>query len=239
MAWKKRFNLPTYCFILNGSARNFLLLLFVIFIQLSSFAQDSLWTKEQWEETRKDYIYKDPEKKEEEEKEIDEQTELDFNDDSNWQLELSDTARMAILVSFVIILAALLIYFFWGKGSSDQRLKEIELNMLVLEHNLDKIDPDQFLNKVLDTNDYKTAVRLHFLSTLRRLHLIQWINWKKDKTNYDFLREMRTREQYPAFKELTLAFEVVWYGDTDINEAQYLLIKEKFDSLIQTLPNEK
>jgi len=50
---------------------------------------------------------------------------------------------------------------------------------------------------------------------------------------------MRTREQYPAFKELTLAFEVVWYGDTDINEAQYLLIKEKFDSLIQTLPNEK
>lgn len=236
MAWKKRFNSISQ--FLPYSFRQPLTLLMLLLCALKNpfYAQDSLWTKDQWKEAKKEYVYENPnEPKKETEN-------LDFNiqeDVSDWGIELSDTARMVILVSFIIILSALLIYFFWGIGQKNVRVYNPELNMNELEMNLDKIDPDQFISKVLESSDYKTAVRLLFLSTLRQLHLIKWIHWKKDKTNYDFLREMRTREQYKAFRELTLAFEIVWYGDTSISESQYQRIKEKYDSLIQTLPNEK
>lgn len=236
MAWKKRFNslLHLLPFPLHQHLYMLMLLLFAFKIPLQ--AQDSLWTENEWKEVKKEYVYENPNEPKKETENFD----FDIPEDtSNWDIYISDTARMVILVSFIIILSALLIYFFWGNGQKNAKIHNPDLNMNELEMNLDKIDPDQFLSKVLEGSDYKTAVRLLFLSTLRQLHLIKWIHWKKDKTNYDFLREMRTREQYKAFRELTLAFEIVWYGDTSISESQYRRIKEKYDSLIQTLPNEK
>lgn len=236
MAWKKRFNSQRFLLFNLTQYTRSLVVLATCLMSINSFAQDSLWTSDEWKEAKKEYIYENPNEPQKEESEFD----IDIpEENNNFDFTLSDNARMIILISFVVILAALLIYFFWGSESKDAKVTNPDLNMNELEMNLDKIDPDQFISKVLESNDYKTAVRLLFLSTIRQLHLIKWINWKKEKTNYDFLREMRTREQYKAFRELTLAFEIVWYGDTNITENQYKQIKEKFDSLIQTLPNEK
>jgi hypothetical protein len=104
-----------------------------------------------------------------------------------------------------------------------------------LEEELDRRDVNPFLAKAEQEENYHLAVRLHYLALLKQLHQQKLIQWKKDRTNRFYLNQMRQQESYQNFRDLTLTFEQVWYGNHYPAQAEYQDIKAAFQLYRQGL----
>ncbi len=75
---------------------------------------------------------------------------------------------------------------------------------------------------------YRLAVRYLFLKTLQQLAAQQRIAWKAEKTNHDYLSELRASPLHQPFRELVWWFEHVWYGEFSVNEATFARAQAAF-----------
>ena len=55
------------------------------------------------------------------------------------------------------------------------------------------------------------------------------IDWQRDKTNHEYVLELRRDVLRRPFAELTTLFEYVWYGDFTVDEGIYGRVKRTFD----------
>ncbi len=97
-----------------------------------------------------------------------------------------------------------------------------------LEEYLHETDLDVFLREALAQGDYAQAIRLHYLGVIKDLSNKSLIEWAREKTNLNYLREMRGHPLHPAFKRATQTYERVWYGNTPVNKDQYAQLETLF-----------
>lgn len=77
-------------------------------------------------------------------------------------------------------------------------------------------DLDALLADALRAGDYRRAVHFYYLMALRTLVDRGLVVWRREKTNHDYLDELGDAPARPAFEELTLLFDYLWYGDFPI-----------------------
>lgn len=233
---KKNFNKIFFCFVvafslaLTGAAQ-------VDSVSTTKNSTEKTWDETEWEKAKEGikYVNKDKPEKEEE------------SDLPNMEFEPPSFEwinKPLVKVIFVVILIALLAFTLYKlfTGSSDKKVKDIKdlgYSLEYLEDNIEESDFDRFLRMALESSDYRSAVRILFLKCLQGLHLKDLIRWKKDKTNNDFLNEMRPHGSYKQFRNLTLAFEIVWYGDTAITEEQFNFLQKEFNAFDVLINNNK
>lgn len=87
-------------------------------------------------------------------------------------------------------------------------------------------DFDHLANQAYKQQDYRLAVRYHFLQLLKRMDEKKMISFAIDKTNSSYQRELKTNKS--EFGHLVRHYEYVWFGKARINEMQYLDIKNQF-----------
>lgn len=97
-------------------------------------------------------------------------------------------------------------------------------------------DPDKLLRQALADKNFRLAVRIHYLHLLFRLQERGLIIHRSEKTNWDYVRELRAQPFAASFTELTRYFDYIWYGEFSIDEAAYLQLCEKFSQLNQQVP---
>ena len=56
----------------------------------------------------------------------------------------------------------------------------------------------------------------------------QWILLSGDKTNFQYVREIKHIELQNGFSKLTLHYEYVWYGEFPIDAIQYARMEMDF-----------
>ena len=61
------------------------------------------------------------------------------------------------------------------------------------------------------------------------------IQWEIQKTNGNYLQEMFEHHLFDNFKNLTLIFERVWFGEVEIDEKNYEKLEPLFDNMIQKI----
>lgn len=76
--------------------------------------------------------------------------------------------------------------------------------------------------------DFRLAVRYHFLQTLQHLHEKQLITQHTDTTNQQYLAQLSNHPRFDAFRQLTLIYEYLWYGDFAIDSSRYKAVAVKF-----------
>lgn len=188
-----------------------------------------IWTNDAWRESKEGIAYSKIEKKEAENIDLD----IDegwFDLDWNFDWLKSPYTKFIVIAIVIILLAAALVYFLSANVKGDKTVKtDLEFDLLQMEEAVLESDFDRFLRLALESNDYRVAVRILFLRLLQKLHESEWIVWKKNKTNQDFLNEVRSKENYIQFRDLTLAFEIVWYGDQKITKEQFDHLQNLFD----------
>jgi hypothetical protein len=106
------------------------------------------------------------------------------------------------------------------------------LNLEELEANLETADIDPHLQKAIDSKNFTLAIRLYYLSILKELTLSNLIRWKKDKTNQHYLFELCEQTHFDPFKQATLIFERVWYGNTTFDESAFNSVQPVFKDFL-------
>jgi hypothetical protein len=108
--------------------------------------------------------------------------------------------------------------------------KQIEETENIFEINYrDRID------KAVKAGNYRLAIRLLFLQMLKTMAGKNMIQYKQDRTNFDYLMQLRNTGHYNDFFRITRNYEYTWYGNFPVNEEAWRIIKndfEKFDSLL-------
>ncbi len=91
------------------------------------------------------------------------------------------------------------------------------------------------LEKAIMGNNYRECVRIHFMFILKELINNNFIEWKPEKTNYDYLNETRKSKGYDNFHECVRIYDLVWYGDYEITQTDYNRLKPTLESYYQSL----
>lgn len=94
--------------------------------------------------------------------------------------------------------------------------------------NIHEIEFDGAIADAVSAKDYRLAVRLLFLRSLKQLADAGLIDWKADKTNTDYARELKNTEHKHGFMHVARQFEYVWYGDFPVAEPLYGQINISF-----------
>lgn len=87
---------------------------------------------------------------------------------------------------------------------------------------------DFLAHEAENKNEYNLATRYLFLKTLKNLSDKGAVSFASEKTNKDYLNEMRQHKYAEEFEKLTRDYEYVWYGKFSIDKKQYQKLKEDF-----------
>ncbi|MBX3241451.1 MAG: DUF4129 domain-containing protein [Chitinophagaceae bacterium] len=83
--------------------------------------------------------------------------------------------------------------------------------------------------------DYRLAVRLRYLILLRKLSENQWIQYRDDATNLEYLTQLYGKPCYQQFFAVTRHYEYVWYGEAEVSADIYGKLVAGFETLNQTI----
>lgn len=102
--------------------------------------------------------------------------------------------------------------------------------------NIHEINFDQEIEKAIAQRNYRLAVRLLYLRSLKQLNDAHLIHWQIEKTNSAYLDELTNAEQRQSFGVLTRQFEYVWYGNFFVDGASFQNISALFQDFKRMLP---
>lgn len=92
---------------------------------------------------------------------------------------------------------------------------------------------DALIAKAVQEKNYRLAVRYSFLQSLKKLSDSGLVQFSADKTNYQYVIELRGKPYEKPFASLSLNYEYVWYGKFEIGEDTYARLSRNFRSFNQ------
>ena len=102
-----------------------------------------------------------------------------------------------------------------------------------IEENLPDVELKTPIQQAIADGNFPLAVRLYYLAIIQELSAKEIISWKREKTNFEYIREMRGHNLSTDFRNVTQIFERVWYGDKEIDEVNFRAIQPAFLRLLE------
>ena len=191
---------------------------------------DHLLKKTKWREITKDVHYI-PEKADDQ--------------DANRAPSFSDGLTFSPAVKLVLVLTVILIIGYLTyrllrhqtglKTTNEQASSGFSIEEVDKAEDTEIRNLPERLQRALQEENYTEAVRLYYLMIIRSFRDAGFIQWQKDKTNHDYLREISGRAEFEQFKQATRTFERVWYGTLSLDHDQFRRYEAQFVSLARQL----
>lgn len=176
-----------------------------------------------------------PEKEKEEAKEEEEEDSTAPPVTTPWKSDGLRIVAYGIIIAFV----AFILYYIFKNVSLENKLnrKKIQAEDLAAPvENIEELDIHTLLRQTLAEGNFRLAVRMYFLGLLKKLNEGGVIVWKKDKTNRDYLTELFSKDYFfDDIRKLTLAYELVWYGEHVLSKESYEKLFAEFETIDQKL----
>ena len=136
---------------------------------------------------------------------------------------------------WIIMLCSFIGAVVWYLVSSNVGLFRRESKKIIEEETAEELPEDIFtinyekeIQKAVDARNYRLAVRLWYLRTLKELSSRNIIDYRHEKTNNDYVNSLFGGRFYRDFFRLTRNFEYTWYGQFDLSEQAYELMRKDF-----------
>ncbi len=97
---------------------------------------------------------------------------------------------------------------------------------------LSQVDYATQINNAIENQNYRLAVRLYYLLSIRNLDEAHLIVFSLHKTNRDYMNELKTNPISPTFEQCTRYYDYVWFGNFAINRQQFDKIVSSFSALL-------
>lgn len=146
----------------------------------------------------------------------------------------------AVVIRYIIVIVLILTIVFVLLKISPQKLffknkTNKSAGIDYKELSLQQSDLDEFVNRAILDKNYRNAIRFLFLKLLKKLDESALIKLGIQKTNMEYLNELRTSKYKKDFSQLSTVFEFVWYGEFCIEENIFSNIHQEFKQLYQKL----
>jgi len=140
-----------------------------------------------------------------------------------------------IFVLLIISIMLWLIYKIVGKLKINN-LKTNSIDYIEWNPNLlKKTEIELKLEQAELNENYREAIRIYYLLILKELIKQKLIYWQPEKTNHDYLYELRNTEHYYKFAQCVRIFDLVWYGEYYIAKDNYKSLSKVFKNCIEKL----
>ena len=128
-----------------------------------------------------------------------------------------------------------LIFYFISKSDKVSVINDDELNDIVIEelNDLEHLDLDKMLHDALSNKNYRFATRILYLKILKSLNEKGIIEWKNEKTNYDYIKEVENVDLRKKLDRVTYLYEYVWYGELPLDKNKFQSIEPEFEMVVK------
>lgn len=92
-------------------------------------------------------------------------------------------------------------------------------------------DIQLLIDQALKDNNYRLAVRYYYLLTLQQLSGKELIDWKVQKTNHEYIYEIKNNDLRAQFGKLTDVYDYIWYGNFEVDEPAFAKAQQAFNKL--------
>lgn len=133
-------------------------------------------------------------------------------------------------VGLAIYLGGSNVGLFRKRNMSVKEVEEAEITEDIFTINYQKE-----IDKAAAQGNFRLAIRLMFLRVLKNMSEKNIIRYKQDKTNLDYLVELHPTNHYNGFFRITRNYEYSWYGQFNVSEEAYKIIRADFDQFEATL----
>jgi hypothetical protein len=166
---------------------------------------------------------------------------------TNWineqlqSLRYSKTYSTALDIFYYALVVFALIVILWGLLKSERGFlffrKSInnEIKITEQKEDIEQLNFDELIKAAIESKNYKLAVRYLFLKSLKMLADKEIINLKKDKTNLQYLFEIKNKKLAEAFRNAAYRFEWIWYGNFPIDENLMNVSENDFKKLYELI----
>jgi len=149
-----------------------------------------------------------------------------YNPDSIWYKLFSILPYLIIPLAFV-----LLVWFLARSNPGNQIMRQHNKSKVILseeEELLMKRDLESLAEQAIKNQELRPAIRYLYLHCIKRLDMKRIINYANDKTNYEYVKEIKISEISRNFKSLTLSYEQIWYGHMVFDMAYFEKYKKEY-----------
>lgn len=134
-----------------------------------------------------------------------------------------------VVIAFLIFI--LLRYLMYKEGNFlfGRKNRKINIRTQDLEENIHEINFPQTILQLEQQKDYRSAIRYQFLFALKKLSDKNLIQWNPEKTNRDYLRELKNENLREDFRKIAYVYDYIWYGEFITQEKEYQYYKTYFN----------
>jgi len=147
----------------------------------------------------------------------------------------ANSVTETIIRLLAIIIIGFILYFVIryvvGKDGNfffSKKNKKVNIATGDLAENIHEINFPESILQFEKQKDYRSAIRYHFLFILKKLSDKKLIEWNPEKTNRDYLYELKAEKSKEKYQKLSYIFDHVWYGEFEISENDYEYFKNQF-----------
>lgn len=132
------------------------------------------------------------------------------------------TAGLAAITFFVIKVMGM------NNGGLFSRKASSELPYTTDTEDINLIAFDEAIEEAVKNRNFRLAIRLLYLQSLKKLSDKGYIQWQFNKSDSDYIKEVSGKSWQALFKKLTSSFEYAWYGEMNISNDEFQDLQAQF-----------
>lgn len=142
---------------------------------------------------------------------------------------------VVLLVIYLITKAIIKREGQWIFGSNANKKK---IEYYDIEKNIHLVDFEKLIQECLLEDKKRLCIRYYYLWLLKVMAENRYIDWHADKTNSDYLYELKNTAHKEEFTYLSYLYNYIWYGEFDMDEKNFLNAQSRFKNALKSFGNE-
>lgn len=146
--------------------------------------------------------------------------------DSLWYKFLDALPYLVIPLAVILI-----VWLLVRTNPGSQVMRQHNKSKVILteeEELLMKRDLESLAEEAISRHELRLAIRYLYLHCIKRLDMKRIITYANDKTNYEYIKEIKIIEISRTFRSLTLTYEQIWYGHLVFDDAFFEKFKKQY-----------
>jgi hypothetical protein len=104
-----------------------------------------------------------------------------------------------------------------------------------IEKNLHLVDFEKLIKDSIKLDEKRLTIRYYYLWLLKKMSEKQVIEWDIEKTNSDYLYEIKNEKLKEQFGYVSYLYNYIWYGEFDIDSSTFEKATATFQKTIQSI----